>query len=118
VTQPNDDWKSTETESWSVTVYVGGDISAIRSVCRERCWRDGLCVTVTPTSYIYTGGEEDGVAIGLINYARFPSTPEEITKQAVELGRACAVAAHQWSYSVVTPERRLWFTRRDYRSRK
>jgi hypothetical protein len=42
------------------TIYIAGPVAKIESVCRKFCER-GMCVTVTPTTYIYTGGSEGGV---------------------------------------------------------
>lgn len=59
----------------------------VERVCREYCDEIGLCVTVAPTTFHYTGGGEPGFAIGLINYARFPSTLGEIRSKAIELAK-------------------------------
>jgi hypothetical protein len=55
-----------------VTVYMAGDIETAKRWLRRRCFERGLCVTVTPTTFLYTGGEEAGFAIGFVNYPRFP----------------------------------------------
>lgn len=67
--------------TWWVKIYTSGPISRIEQVCREECYEDGLCVTVTPVKFIYTGGEELGAEIGLINYPRFPSSVSLIEDQ-------------------------------------
>jgi hypothetical protein len=58
----------------SVTLYIAGPIEEARRVVRRHCYERGDCLTVTPTEFIYTGGEEAGVVIGLINYPQSPST--------------------------------------------
>ncbi len=63
--------------SCPVSIFIAGDYDKAHEICRAHCDAVGLCVTVTATSYIYTGGEEAGVIVGLINYPRFPSEPAD-----------------------------------------
>lgn len=93
-------------------IYIAGDLATIKQVCREQCMAVGLCVTVEPTTYIYTGGEESGAVIGLINYPRFPATPEEIYSKARELGELLMVRCCQHSFSIMAPDNTVWFSRR------
>lgn len=60
-------------------------IDEIETICQDYVNDVGLCVTVTPTSFVYTNGRENGARVGLINYPRFPSTPEAIKFHAFEL---------------------------------
>lgn len=62
-------------------IYIAGPIDVAKQIIRE-----GLCATITPTDYIYTGGEEAGIVVGLIDYPRFPKPVDEITNRAVDLG--------------------------------
>lgn len=101
------------TETFQATVFIAGPISVIEQVCREYCMDVGLCVTVKPTKYIYTGGEEEGAEIGLINYPRFPSTGSAITEHAINIGKSCVKKACQGSFTVVTTNSTLFFSRRD-----
>lgn len=48
-----------------------------------------LCVTITPITFIYKGGREDGVIICLINYPRFPTTKEKLEQKAEEIASLC-----------------------------
>lgn len=88
--------------SYKVVIWIAGDIYQIEAVCRKYCLT-GLCVTVTPTTFIYTGGAESGAAVGLINYARFPSDPESINGHAQSLARLLMSDCCQRSCSVTTP---------------
>lgn len=92
-------------------IYIAGDVATIKQVCRELCM-DGLCVTVEPTTYIYTGGEEAGAIIGLINYPRFPSAPDEILSKAEALAMKIMERCCQHSFSIMTPETTTWHSRR------
>ena len=102
----------TETTFWA-SIFLAGDISVIKQVCRQYCKEVGLCVTVKDCLFIYTGGEEFGVEIGLINYPRFPGTPEAILSTAETLAGKCRDAAYQHSYLILTPEKTIWNSTRD-----
>lgn len=106
--------KTVEVPTYTATIYVGfwdrdeadyaGTLDAADVLCREYCDAVGLCVTVKPTRYVYRDGREDGVEIGLINYPRFPSSPEKIREHALELARRCKEAFHQYKVTVVFPD--------------
>ena len=99
--------------SFSIQIYIAGDISVIKQTCRAYCMEDGLCVTITPTDFIYTGGEESGVCVGIVNYPRFPLTKKELYEKAIRLANELIVVAHQWTALVVTPEMTVWLSRRE-----
>lgn len=99
--------------TYRAQIFMAGDIGQAKQVCREYCKKVGLCVTVTPTDFIYTGGEEAGFVIGLINYPRFPATPEIIEEHAVALANVLRVRLCQHSFSIVTDVNTYWFSERD-----
>jgi ferredoxin len=51
-------------ETYTVRLYLSGPVEVAKQVLREECMREGLCVTIEPTTYIYTGGEEAGYVVG------------------------------------------------------
>ena len=67
-----DTWNETRLKSYWAWIYVAGDLGVAEKVCREYCFDVGLCVTVKPVNYIFTGGTETGVQIGLIQYVPYP----------------------------------------------
>lgn len=87
----------TKTEpSFHADIYVAGNKPKIRQICHEWVKR-GACVSVFDCEYIYTGktykngyveGCENGYLVRMIQYPRFPSPPEEIEKNAIELAKA------------------------------
>lgn len=98
--------------TFTATIYVGlkeRDSGLIYSILdaekaiQEYVDEIGLCVTITPTKYIYTNGAEPGFAIGLINYPRFPDTPENIKNKALMLGERLRKLFRQYKVSVVFP---------------
>ena len=96
-----------------VRIYTSGPLHMIEDTCRSFCLRQGLCVTVGPTRFIYTGGEETGAVIGLVNYPRFPSEPEKINAVAEDLAREILSACYQHSVLLIQPQNTYWITRRD-----
>lgn len=106
-------YHSRETDTHWVRLYLSGPIDVAKQVCREECLRAGLCVTVEPTTFIYTGGEEAGYVVGLVNYPRFPSTPESITARGRDLAVKLLDRTAQHSVLVMTPGRTEWITKRE-----
>lgn len=107
--------------SFTVDIYVAGDYDRARDVCRAWTFQVSRCVSVSPVDYVYTGGEEKGVRVTLVNYPRFPKAhpPEEITAEAVDLGNRIALVLQQWSYLVVGPTWSEWYTRKpDHETKK
>jgi hypothetical protein len=80
---------------------IGHTLIEAESICQEFCDKIGLCVTVTPTKFIYTNGREDGCVIGFINYPRFPDKPEHIKDLAVSLGKIFLDRFKQYKVSIV-----------------
>lgn len=95
-----------------VRIYVAGDADDARRICREFC-ETGLCVTVSGTDYIYTNGQEAGVVVGLINYPRFPSTPDAIWNRACGLAESLRAGLFQSSVLVMDADKTLWLTSRE-----
>lgn len=100
-------------ETFWANIYIAGDLVQAKQICREFCQEIGLCVTVTETTFIYTGGEELGICIGLLNYPKFPSTPETITDEAMKLAERLRWRLYQHSYLIQTPVLCYWDTLRD-----
>ncbi len=93
-------------------IFIAGDFEQAKQVCREYCFASSLCVTVEPVAYIYTGGEEAGVRVGLINYPRFPTTLEDLLEKAGKLADLLMARLCQHSYSIVGPDKTVWVSRR------
>ena len=96
-----------EAATYVVTIYMAGDVAHARQVVRAFVL-EGLCVTLEPTDYVYTGGVESGFRIGLLNYPRFPSSPSEILQKAVRLAARLREDLAQHSFLIVTPEKTYW----------
>lgn len=101
-----------ECPSFFLTIFVAGDPVLAKQVCRRFCMH-GLCVTIEPTTYIYTGGEEVGVRVGLINYPRFPGPLADLWVKAINLAELLRAELCQHSYSIVGPDKTIWSSARD-----
>jgi hypothetical protein len=98
--------------SCAVTIYIAGDRADAARLLRGYCM-SGACVTVTATDFIYTGGMESGVAVGLVNYPRFPATPKQLMDRATGIAVVMMEGLYQHSALVVGPEKTVWMTKRD-----
>lgn len=90
-----------KTGAGSTRLFICGNLTTIKQTVAKFVAQNGWCVTVTPTDYIYTGGEEEGVIIEAINYARFPSTQAFRRERMKDLGMMIAKAANQRSFSIM-----------------
>lgn len=82
------------------TLYLHNE-NEVFNICQDYVDRIGYCVTVSPTIFIYKGGNERGCVVGLINYPRFPSTKTKIRKKAIELAGILLKAMEQERVSIV-----------------
>jgi len=101
----------TEKTFW-VRIYASGPIETAKTVCRQYCLGVGLCVTVEPSLFIYTGGEESGYCVGLIQYPRFPTREYVIIAKAKELATRLLDETSQHSILIMTPSKTVWMTKR------
>lgn len=90
--------------TYQIQIYIAGELHQIQASLQEYV-TIGCCVTVTPTKYVYTGGAETGVIIGLINYARFETPIVELNKHAFDIAEKLLKDCHQRSCSVVLPDK-------------
>ena len=110
-----------ETKSCSIRIYVGLEsrdafygIERAISICDAYCQETGFCVTVEPVTYTYTGSEpEQGCAVGLINYPRFPSSESDLMEHAFVLAERLIKGLDQWGASIVTPNNTFLLSHED-----
>lgn len=87
--------------SRTVEVFMAGDVEHAKQVIRRCCKDNPLCVTVTPTTFIYCGGEEAGFVIGIRNYPRFPSDAYTLRTAAFDMAAVLRNELAQDSFMVV-----------------
>lgn len=113
MTTLNDTITEREAPTFRADIHIAGSRAAATEACREFCLR-GLCVTIAEEDFIYTGGMESGVRIGLINYPRFPSDSQAIFDKALTLARFLIERLHQQSCCVVADVSTVWLSRRSW----
>lgn len=96
--------------SYPVSIFIAGAAVDAVTTCQSYCDAVGLCVTVTETLYVFTDGFATGVIVGLINYPRFPATPEEIWTKAEVLARKLREGMEQESFTIQAPDKTVWFS--------
>jgi hypothetical protein len=104
--------KEVEVNTHSVKVYIAGDVEKARDSLRRQCFEEGLCVTLTPTDFIYTGGMESGVVVGFVNYPRFPTTLEALFARAIIVAKQLMNDLYQNSVLIVGDRQTKWISRR------
>lgn len=78
-------------------------LEEVLDICQEFVDEKKECVTITPTQFVYTQGNEPGVIVGFIMYPRFPRSEEEIENRAVELGKILLNKLRQNRLTITTP---------------
>lgn len=110
----------TKVTTFTATIYVGfrerytDEVRAIDmayAFLQRRANDGGLCVTVTPTRFIYKDGSEPGIAVGLINYPRFPEDASSIRRKALDIAEALMVQYVQMKVTVVFPDETVMLSR-------
>ena len=100
-------------KTFTATIYVGlkhgysGEELPTQPVIDYiQKWVDdlGMCVTVTPTNYIYSKGHESGLIVGFINYPRFPCDEFKMKNNALDLASGLMQFCKQMRVSVVFPD--------------
>ena len=96
--------------TYTATIYCGlregytetlHGFHEVKGICQAFCNDIGLCVSVVCVDFIYSGGHENGLAITLINYPRFPESRRGILKKALKLAEILLVNLKQNRISVV-----------------
>lgn len=98
--------------TYRVQIFTSGPLNEVEQCCRKFCLRVGLCVTVEPVKFIYTGGEEMGAMVGLLNYPRFPSSKASLWKTAEALADAILDHACQHSVLITDSRKTVWKSKR------
>lgn len=100
----------TEVPTYTVRLYVAGDIESAKRLLRREFYSRGGCVTVERTDFLYTGGEEAGMVIGFVNYPRFPKEPADIWQRAAKIAEALLPELNQKTALLVAPDRTAWLS--------
>lgn len=99
--------------TFTATIYVGfreryteltRPIGVAYNALQKIANQGGICVSVTPTKFIYKDGNEDGIAVGLINYPRFPETVAGLKIKAIDVAQILMHEFKQSKVSIVFPD--------------
>jgi 6-pyruvoyl-tetrahydropterin synthase len=90
------------------------DYDEIKELCQRYCNDVSFCVTITETEFIYKNGNERGFIIGIINYPRFPSTPKQLTKQAIAIAKILGKKLNQERVSVICSDKTYTIEKSEY----
>lgn len=98
-------------ESFTIRIWMAGNYARAEEICREFC-EQGMCVSICPMNYIYTGGEESGFCVTLINYPRFPKPIIDLKDIAFDLAMKLMEGLHQQSFTIENPTEMMFFSKR------
>ena len=91
-------------------------------IAQDYCNKIGLCVSVTPTRFIYTQsvatphGFDDGCFVELIAYPRFPSSKYDIVKDAIELTKIFIKKFNQMRISIIASDQTYLIEKSDIKN--
>jgi hypothetical protein len=113
--------RKTKVKTYTATIYVGrklhgGTVQPLswgRKICQAYVDAVGLCVTFASTDFLYTNGKEPGFVVGLINYPRFPSSPNIIRGHALELAAQLLKTYTQYKVTVVFPDSTIMLSNKE-----
>lgn len=97
-------------KSHNVEIHMAGDITEASLFLQKLAAKRGMCVSIHPQSYIYSGGREEGFLIRFINYPRFPQEPKQIIAQAEQLADWLSKHIGQYSWSITTPDETIYYS--------
>lgn len=109
----NEMYKVKVAPTFTATIYVGfreGYSDEVRALdmayetLLDLANSGGFCVTVTHTRFIYRDNFEPGIAVGLINYPRFPENFNVLHDRALLIAKTLMKTFHQLRVSVVFPD--------------
>lgn len=101
-----------DVDTYWAEICIAGDYQEAKSALRKYTIDNKLCVTLTKTDFIYTGGAEEGVLIRIVNYPRFPKDYHSINVISWDLAKYLMEELSQLTALVVTPHTTHWFNNR------
>ena len=96
--------------TFNARIYIAGDYNIAKQICRGYVMK-GLCVNMSKVDYIYTGGEEAGICVELINYPVFQKNFLSILEEAEHLAHELMISLYQKSYTIVTSQKTYYYSR-------
>lgn len=85
--------------SFGMKIWMAGDYTHAKQILRNHCAEIPACYSITEFDYIYSGGEEAGFMVCLINYPRFPSTESKLVDTCSNVAALLMDELGQGSYT-------------------
>ena len=95
-------------ETYIVRIYISSCVEAVSQILSEYAFNNGACFTVEPTKFIYTGGQENGVVIGMVKYPKFEKSNTEIFNEAIKVAKIVLSKTFQRTCLVVASDETYW----------
>jgi ferredoxin len=95
-------------KTWTASIFMAGDIGTAKQVAREFCRTVGFCLSIRPERFIYTGGEESGFCVTVIQYPKFQQPEHELWDVTVFIADLIRDRCCQRSYTIISTDRTLW----------
>lgn len=96
-------------KTFYVEICCAGSYEKAIEICQNYCDEIGLCVTIEKCIYVYTGGNEEGIKVRLVQYPRFPKKEEEILLLAQHLTFELIQGLEQKTALLITPTETIWY---------
>jgi predicted signal transduction protein with EAL and GGDEF domain len=96
--------------TYQATIYVAGDLATARAFLRDEAYERWLCVSLTPTEFVFTGAVETGMAIGFVNYPEVRSSAEKIFERAKDIATRLIQKLGQRTALVVGTDHTEWIS--------
>lgn len=101
MTNPFDVWQAAASApTHGARLWMAGDYEQAKQAIRMFCSKEGACFAITPMDYIYSGGEESGFVVNLINYPRFETDPKNLVTKIERLAVTLMDHLNQSSYTI------------------
>ncbi len=98
-------------ESFRIDIHIAGDISTARATCKRFVWHNHSCVTIKEQDFVYTGGLESGVCVGIVQYPKYPVSHVKLIENAQYLAQNLMIDLHETSALIVTDIDTYWLHR-------
>lgn len=99
--------------SYTVSIYCTGDKARLYAAIQETVDKMGLCVSIFPCDYLFTGGMESGYEVRLINYPRFPVSDTEMVYKANKVCETIFTVNPKGSLTMVLPHVSYFMSNRE-----
>lgn len=87
-------------DTYGFLIHMAGDYDQAQQILRKYCTSNGACFSISKSKYIYSGGEEEGFIVRVMNYPRFPNSYSVLEGIANSIAYQLMVGLNQGSYTI------------------